>query len=117
MPVAVDEGTELPPPHAHSTTANSGIKRQRNRPEGCATAAFRRTRHPRMASAHSQDVGPTGLGHPRDRAVVLTLTLKEEADAPLTGTVGGTVQVAPVGTPVQVSEAVPLNPAPPMESA
>lgn len=48
--------------------------------------------------------------------VVVTLTLKSVAVVALTASVAGTMQVAPVGAPVQLSEAVPLIPPPPMES-
>jgi hypothetical protein len=49
------------------------------------------------------------------RAVVVTLTLKSVAVVALSVSVAGTVQVAPVGAPVHVSEAVPLTPAPPID--
>jgi hypothetical protein len=50
------------------------------------------------------------------RDVVVTETLNGVAVLAFMFTLDGTEQVAPVGAPVQVSEAVPLNPTPPMES-
>ena len=50
------------------------------------------------------------------REVVVTLAVKFVAEVALKVSVAGTVQVAPVGAPVHVSEAVPLIPAPPIES-
>jgi hypothetical protein len=58
--------------------------------------------------------GPTSS--PELRAVVVILTGKFEADVPLTFSLAGTVQVVPVGAPVQLSMAVPLIPCPPMVS-
>ena len=49
-------------------------------------------------------------------AVVATLTLKFEAVLALTDSVAGTEQVAFVGAPEQLSEAVPSIPPPPIES-
>src|SRR5438270_10473432 len=46
---------------------------------------------------------------------VLTLTLKVDAALALTETEAGTEQTAPAGAPVQLSEAVPLIPLPPMD--
>ena len=50
------------------------------------------------------------------REVVLAVTLKVAGLAASTFMVAGTGQEAPLGAPVQVSAAVPLIPAPPMES-
>jgi hypothetical protein len=50
------------------------------------------------------------------RDVVVTETLNGVAVLAFMFMLDGTEQVAPVGAPVQVSEAVPLKPAPPMES-
>jgi hypothetical protein len=92
---------ELPPPQAQSARASSGAKRQRSLGDGWKEAAFTRTRHPRMASAQSHGVGPVGNNQTWERAVVGTLTLKEEAVVALRVTVAGTEQVAPVGAPEQ----------------
>lgn len=46
--------------------------------------------------------------------IVVTLTVNVEAEAAFTITLEGTEQVAPRGAPVQLSEAVPLKPPPPM---
>ena len=48
---------------------------------------------------------------------MVTLALKVEAEDAFSETVAGTEHTAPVGAPVQVNEAVPLIPEPPMESA
>ena len=50
------------------------------------------------------------------RAVVVTMTANVEGEVALTFTVAGTEQLAPVGAPVQLSVAVPLNPVPPIAS-
>ena len=48
------------------------------------------------------------------REVVVTVTLKFVGAVALTVTVAGTEQLAPVGAPVQLRDATPENPAPPM---
>ena len=48
---------------------------------------------------------------------MVTVALKEEGVDALIETVAGTEHTAPVGAPVQVSDAVPATPAPPIESA
>jgi hypothetical protein len=50
------------------------------------------------------------------RDVVVTLTLKVVGAVELNGSLAGAEQFAPIGAPVQVKEAVPLIPAPPIES-
>src|SRR5271157_4024697 len=49
------------------------------------------------------------------RAGVITLTVKVVDWVALMASLVGTWQVAPGGTPLQRTEAVPLNPAPPIE--
>ena len=49
-------------------------------------------------------------------AVDITFTVKSPDCVALTASVAGTLQVNPLGAPVQLSEAVPLTPAPPIES-
>jgi hypothetical protein len=51
---------ELPPPQAHSARPSSGARRQHSLGNRAPDAAWIRTRHPRMASAQSQGVGPPG---------------------------------------------------------
>jgi hypothetical protein len=73
------------------------------------------TTKPRIAIAKSHPDRPV----PRDavvRDVVLTETLKVAGAVPLTFAVLGSIQEAPLGAPVQVSVAVPLIPAPPIDS-
>ena len=53
---------------------------------------------------------------PTVRKVVGTLTLKVAGTVALNGSLAGTEQLAPVGEPVQLSDAVPLSPAPPIDS-
>jgi hypothetical protein len=48
---------------------------------------------------------------------VVTVALKVEAEDMSSETVAGTEHTAPVGAPVQVNEALPLTPEPPMERA
>ena len=58
----------------------------------------------------------TGGGSaPSEREVVVTLTLKVAGAVELNGSLTGTEQVAPIGAPVQLNEAVPLIPEPPIE--
>lgn len=116
MGVGVGVG-ELPPPQAQSATASSGARRQRSLRDCWADAAFIRTRHPRIASAQSQGVGPLGYNQTWERDVVETLALKVEAEDALSVSAAGTEHVAPVGAPVQMREAVPVMPEPPMERA
>ena len=78
---------------------------------------MKRIRLPKIAIAQSQGSEP-GRQNPRgEREVVVTLALKVEAEDAFSETVAGTEHTAPVGAPVQVNEAVPLIPEPPMESA
>jgi len=74
---------------------------------------------PMIAVTHSQfkrrNSGKSSAPIVRD--VVVTLTFKVAALVGLTLTVAGTEQTLPVGAPVQVNDAVPANPWPPIESA
>jgi hypothetical protein len=78
---------------------------------------FKNTRAAINAMAHSQgtDLNLCGYNQP-ERAVVVTLTVKLVAAVPLNAIVAGTEQLAPVGAPLQLSEAVPLNPSPPIDN-
>ena len=49
------------------------------------------------------------------RDVVVTVTVKAVVVLALNGWLAGTVHVAPSGAPVQLSDAVPPSPAPPIE--
>jgi hypothetical protein len=51
-----------------------------------------------------------------ERVVVLTRTIKLVGAALLNAIVAGNEQLAPVGAPLQLSEAVPLNPSPPIDN-
>ena len=68
----------------------------------------------RTAIAKSQPWNALSAAMVRD--VVLTVTVKVTGAVPLILKVLGSVQEAPFGAPVQVSEAVPPIPPPPMES-
>ena len=77
-----------------------------------------RTIHPIMTKANSQGAGRKGVRRsaPKLGAWLVTLTVKAVGwVAPITA-VAGRLQVVPLGAPVQLSVAVPLIPAPPMES-
>jgi hypothetical protein len=56
-----------------------------------------------------------GGSAPSEREVVVTLTLKVAGAVELNGWLTGTEQVAPIGAPVQLNEAVPLIPEPSIE--
>ena len=68
-----------------------------------------------VANAHSYVIGVKRTGRRAECAVVVTETLTFEAVVALNGAVAGTLQVAPVGAPVQVNVAVPATPWPPIE--
>ena len=78
-----------------------------------------RTNMPSTATVNNQGIGVEAGGRsaPSVRDVVVTLTLKVVGTVELSGSVLGIEQVAPVGAPVQLNEAVPLIPAPPIEKA
>jgi hypothetical protein len=106
------------PPHDQSNSSNIGTRYSKcntERPD----ELFGRNTQPNRAKAQSQAVDlrarePTAACVP---AVVLTLTLNFEAVVAFTDSVAGTEQVTSLGAPVQVNEAVPLIPLPPIESA
>jgi hypothetical protein len=101
-----------------NVSSNNGSHNRRHRGDRLVRAFPGSITPPIKASAHNQ--GSWRKSRCRSAAVVLevvvTLTLKSAAVVALTASVAGTTQVAPVGAPVQLSEAVPLIPAPPMES-
>jgi hypothetical protein len=68
------------------------------------------------AQGHGLVLNPRGKTNACVGAVVVTFNLKFEAVTALTDSVAGTEQVASAGAPVQLSEAVPLMPPPPIES-
>ena len=57
-----------------------------------------------------------GCSIPMVREVVVTETLNGEAVLVFRFTLDGSEQIAPAGAPVQLKDAVPLKPAPPMVS-
>jgi len=76
------------------------------------------TTNPSAAVAHNQGTGiETGeRSAPSVLDVVVTVTLKGAGTVALKGSLTGTEQFAPFGAPVQLNDAVPLIPAPPIES-
>jgi hypothetical protein len=72
-------------------------------------------RQPRAANAQSHVIGVKWIGNTPECAVVVMETLTFEAVVALNGVLAGTLQVAPVGAPVQVKVAVPATPWPPIE--
>jgi hypothetical protein len=77
--------------------------------------AVGRIRKPSMAIAHHPgEISPPERAAARVRDVVVTVTVKVDAEVALTLTVAGGEQLAPRGAPVQLNEAVPLTPTPPI---
>lgn len=70
-----------------------------------------------IATVHDQGTGEEagGWSAAMVRDVVVTVTLKGVEVVELNGSLAGTEHVAPSGAPVQVSDDVPLSPAPPIE--
>ena len=105
-----------PPPQAPSRIANSGTKLQRSRGVARAAVSCHISKHPRTTKAQSQVViGKCGRKTPVC-VVVVTETLIFEAVFALNAVVAGTLQLAPVGAPVQVNVALPATPWPPIDS-
>ena len=73
---------------------------------------------PKIVIAHSQtfNLEEFGVIAAVIRAVVLTVTVNFEAVTASTFSLAGSAHSAPFGAPVQVSDAVPLSPPPPIES-
>jgi hypothetical protein len=99
-------------------SSNNGSHHRRHSADRLVRAFPGSITHPITADAHTQGNWRKSRGRsaPVVLAVVVTLTLESVAVVALTASVAGTTQVAPVGAPVQLSEAIPLIPAPPMES-
>jgi hypothetical protein len=107
---------EFPPPQAHNINANTGANLHRIFADCVALAPIHRARHPKIANDQSHIGFSNWCSHTAELAVVVTLTLNVDGVVALSVTLFGTEHVAPVGAPVQLSEAVPLIPAPPMDS-
>jgi hypothetical protein len=110
---------KLPPPQEQTNISRNNTSQSGYRQAKCfELTPAGRTIHPIMTNAHSQGAGWKGVGRssPKLGAWLVTLTVKAVAWVALMAAVAGRLQVAPVGAPVQLSEAVPLIPAPPMES-
>jgi hypothetical protein len=115
----------LPPQEQSSKTSISGTNRALRRTRrGILRFVDRllaltegRTRSVMVAKAQSQvERDPGDRNIPRLRDVVVTLTEKLAGVLASTFSVRGTEQVAPFGKPVQLNEATPPIPLPPMES-
>ena len=79
-----------------------------------SNANLQTKRQLRAANAQSHVMGGKRKDSRPERAVVVTDTLMFEALAALTTLLAGTLQVAPVGAPVQVNVAIPPTPWPPI---
>jgi hypothetical protein len=78
-------------------------------------AVVGRITKPNIAIAHHPgEIFPPERAAASVRDVVVTLTVNVEAEVALTFTVAGGEQLAPWGAPVQLNEAVPLTPPPPI---
>ena len=111
---------ELPPPpqeHKKSNSVNSVSGRYR-RSDRLGMRLPGWTTIPSSAKIHSAATGAKAgrRSAPTVRDVVVTLRLKVAGTVELNGSLAGTEQFAPVGEPVQLSDAVPLSPAPPIDS-
>ena len=108
-----------PPPHAlkGSSSAIGRVRVKRNRERVLLAEPGKMTK-PKIASTHSQtfDVEEFGVIAAVIRAVVVTVTVNFEAVTASTFSLAGSEHSAPLGAPVQVSDALPLRPPPPMES-
>lgn len=109
----------LPPPQEHkrsnSVNAVSGRNRRSDR-LGMRLPGW--TTIPSSAKIHNPVTGAKAgrRSAPAVRGVVVTLTLKVAGTVELNGSLTGTEQFAPIGEPEQLSDAVPLRPAPPIDS-
>lgn len=114
----VDVGDEYPPPHAaieHPITRTAAGKSKRI-PRRSSKASKENAANKSNEPAHQKKIllmfaGGVCIGRSHDRAVVVIVTVNEAADVPLRlGVDGEIVQVAAVGTPVQVRDTLPVKP-------
>jgi hypothetical protein len=103
---------ELLPPQEHMKSNTSGSSRNPRRPLRAALGRITKTN---MAIAHHPGgIRSAGRAAASVREVVVTVTVSVDTEVALTFTVAGGEQLAPWGAPVQVNEAAPLIPSPPM---
>jgi len=110
-----------PPPHAPSrSTSSKGDNLRIRQAERFLGLAFGNRTTPSRAAAQSHELEPFEVGDKAaiDGAVVVTVTLNGVAVVALTFIVvpEGNEQFAPCGAPVQVSDAMPEKPPPPIVS-
>ena len=104
----------LDPPQAHKTIASSGTKRQRGVGLGSTAVIIQINKQPNTATTQSHQPGLSSKNHPCDRAAVVTVTVKVDTVVAFSCTAAGTEQETPVGAPVQDSDALPVEPCPPI---
>ena len=104
----------VPPPQEHTNVSNAiGSRRLLDRSFFLQPAIGKRTIAGKIV-AQSQRTDGMGLSNPMVRDVVVTETLNGVVELPVTFTLDGTEQLAPLGAPLQLSVALPLKPAPPI---
>ena len=105
-----------PPPHeienSSRTSSPSQRYRRMERLEARIPGGINIPSKPIVHNANDPEAGRRRL--PLEGAVVVTVTLKSVAVLALNGMLAGAEQVALIGTPEQLSEAVPLIPSPPI---
>jgi hypothetical protein len=110
----VGGGLLFPPPQPQSNRSTANGKRRNLRvtvpraPPGSTIRPIKPMAH--IHPGFERD----GTSSAELRAIVVTLTLKVEGVVAFTLAVAGMKQVAAMGTPVQLREAVPVMPCPPM---
>lgn len=104
----------LPPPQQQSSATSISTSKQ----ELCRLfpndPGKTNTINSPIAKNNLGGVSLQGCDKPMVGAVVVTLTLKVNGVPALSVSVGGTEQTAPVGVPLQVRDAAPLIPMPPI---
>ena len=120
MPPVGPPPTVPPPPHeARNNVRVRGASQRYRRSDRLEAPIPGTNTIPNIVMANVQDQGIVDDAGGRSSAivrdVVLTLTVKVVADVALNVWVAGTEHFVPVGAPVQLRVADPLNPAPPIE--
>lgn len=109
---------EPPPQEVMKSNKVSDASPKHRRMERLETLIPGQTTIPIAATVHNHGIGVASLGRsaPMVRDVVVTVTVKVAGEVALNASVAGTVHFAPIGAPLQLKEAVPEAPAPPIES-
>src|SRR5580692_2016373 len=106
-----------PPPQEKRNIRRPNGSQTRRRDHRVVLTAAGRAIHPITAkNSQGRDRESVGRREPIVGATVLTITVKTIAWVLLKASVVGTSQDVPAGAPVQISDAEPVIPAPPMES-